>query len=285
MGWASLAGRARTDPGNPRAHAICDRCGFRYNHEDLRFQYDWAGATLVNKQILVCQRCLDEPQEQLRTAIIPADPVPIMNPRPQLFDPAETDYRFTSGGNTINSWTDIPIPGGDNRTTQNNDYRVIQATGEPPGGFNELPGTDPFVPDSIGGSNPGLPYGYTSVPSTGPLYGVAPPPTPVIAPVNTSPPVIVGAPTVGVTLICSPGAWSNNPTGFAFLWNSNGIPISGANTASYALTNADLGNTLTCLVTATNTAGSTGALSNAVGPVTAGGSGQSVGLLLGVTKP
>lgn len=97
MGYASLSGRAKTSPSNPRAHAICDRCGFRYNHYTLRWQMDWAGASLINKRLLVCDRCYDEPQQQLRAIIIPADPVPIINPRPEAFVDAETDYRVTSG--------------------------------------------------------------------------------------------------------------------------------------------------------------------------------------------
>lgn len=89
MSYASRAGRARTSMRNPRAHAICDRCGFRYNHDELRFQFDWAGTSLINKQILVCQRCIDKPQQQLRAIILPADPVPIRNPRPEYYDEEE----------------------------------------------------------------------------------------------------------------------------------------------------------------------------------------------------
>ena len=65
MSYASQAGRARTNPGSPDAHAICDRCGFRYNFKDLAFQFDWRGPTLKNLYILVCDECLDTPQEQL----------------------------------------------------------------------------------------------------------------------------------------------------------------------------------------------------------------------------
>lgn len=89
MGYASQAGRARTSSRAPRAHAICDRCGFRYNHDGLAFQMDWAGTTLINKQLLVCRPCYDRPQEQLRAIVLPADPVPIRNPRPQNFDESE----------------------------------------------------------------------------------------------------------------------------------------------------------------------------------------------------
>lgn len=67
----------------PRALAICDRCGARYNHFQLSWQYQWAGPRLRNVRILVCETCLDTPQEQLRTIILPPDPMPIMNPRPE----------------------------------------------------------------------------------------------------------------------------------------------------------------------------------------------------------
>lgn len=284
MAWASIAGRARTDPSNPEAHAICDRCGFRYNHVDLKFQFDWAGATMINKEILVCESCYDQPQEQLRAVIIPADPLPISNPRVQIFEPAEIDFRFTSGENTVDPWTDIPIIGGDNRITQNNQYRVIQQTGEPPGGLNEFPGTDPFVPASIGGTHPGLPYGFTEVPRTGPLTGVPVPVAPTIPPVNTSPPVVVGSAIVGGSLVCSPGAWDNVPTAFSFQWKADGVDISGANAAGYTPVTGDIGKSISCLVTASNAGGSSSVLSNSVGPVTGGGSGQSLGLLLGVTR-
>jgi len=169
MGYGSISGRARTSARNPQAHAICDRCGFRFNHVRLQWQYDWAGSSLVNLRILVCDRCLDVPQEQLRAIVIPADPVPIMNPRPENFVAASTDYRQTSGQNTVNPQTGIPVPGGDIRITQNSNTRVTQQTGEPPGGLNEEPGTDSKVPNEAGGNDPGLPYNNDEVPKTGPL--------------------------------------------------------------------------------------------------------------------
>ena len=166
MAYASQAGRARTSASNPQAHAICDRCGFRYNHVQLRWQFDWAGASLINKRLLVCNPCYDMPQEQLRAIVVPADPVPIINPRVQDFVTAETSTRYTSGQNTVNAQTGIPVPGGNVRVTQNNEDRVLQQTGEPPGGLNQEPGTDPNAP---GNDDPGLPYNYNEVPKTGPL--------------------------------------------------------------------------------------------------------------------
>ena len=166
MGYASRSGRARTSPSNPRAFGICDRCGFLYNHYTLRWQYDWAGASLVNKRLLVCNTCYDEPQNQLRAIVVPADPVPVVNPRVENYVNASTDRRQVSGYNTVDSNTGIPVPGGDTRITENDDTRVTQQTGEPPGGLNEQPGTDPNAP---GNDDPGLPYGFDEVPNTGPL--------------------------------------------------------------------------------------------------------------------
>lgn len=165
MAYASISGRARTSARNPQAHACCDRCGFRYNHVDLRWQFDYAGASLINKRILICRTCEDLPQNQLRAIIIPADPVPILNPRVEAFIADETNYRTTSGQDTVNYPTGIPVPGDDKRITQDGNNRVTQQTGEPNGGLNQEPGTDPNAP---GNNDPGLPYDNTTVPKTGP---------------------------------------------------------------------------------------------------------------------
>jgi hypothetical protein len=77
-------GRASVSRRWPRAHAICERCGGRFNHDQLQWQFQWNGPRLQNLRILVCRSCLDVPQEQLRTIILPPDPVPIENPRPEL---------------------------------------------------------------------------------------------------------------------------------------------------------------------------------------------------------
>jgi len=148
MGYASRSGRARTSSTKPQAHAICDRCAFRYNHADLKWQYDWAGASLINKRILVCDTCYDEPQNQLRAIVLPADPMPIINPRVEPYAWDEIDRRQISGYDTVNQQTGIPVPQGDVRVTSLNnvatdDKRVTQQTGQAPNGTNELPGTDP----------------------------------------------------------------------------------------------------------------------------------------------
>ena len=161
MGYASKSGRARTSSTSPQAHAICDRCGGRYNHSDLNWQMDWAGSTMINKRMLVCNSCNDRPQEQMRTIHLPADPQPILNPRPEMYAAAETDYRSTSGQDTTNALTGILVPGNDKRITEDDAFRVTQATGAPTGSLNNTPGTDASAP---GNSDPGLPYGYDAVP-------------------------------------------------------------------------------------------------------------------------
>jgi len=109
MAYASQAGRAKTSAKNPQAHAICDRCGFRYNFVNLQWQFDWRGASLQNIRILVCNSCLDTPQEQLRAIVVPADPTPIMNARVQDFVAASTDDFVVTGG-TTDPKTGIYIP-------------------------------------------------------------------------------------------------------------------------------------------------------------------------------
>lgn len=159
-------GRAKVSTRNPQAFAICDGCGFLFNHSRLTWQFEWAGNKLINQRQLVCPRCNDTPNQQLRAIVLPADPMPIQNPRVQDYRTAETNARFTSGANTVDPETGIPVVGGAMVITENDDTRVTQTTGEPPGGKNEQPGTDPNAP---GNDDPGLPYGFTEVPKTGPL--------------------------------------------------------------------------------------------------------------------
>lgn len=166
MGYASKQGRARISSRNPQAAAVCDRCGGVYNHVNLNWQYDWAGASIINKRILVCRKCMDNPQQQLRAIVLPADPMPIMNPRPEQYERAETDYRLTSLPATMNVKTGLMVPDGDTRITENDKKRVVQQTGFANGSLNERPGTDPNAP---GDNDPGLPYGNTEVPETGPI--------------------------------------------------------------------------------------------------------------------
>jgi hypothetical protein len=101
-------GRARVDPQNPEAFAVCDRCGFRRNHVDLAWQYQYAGNQLVNQRILVCaDKCLDVPHEFTRPAILPPDPVPIKDPRPELAQQAVPPNQYVA---TLTGSQDLGSP-------------------------------------------------------------------------------------------------------------------------------------------------------------------------------
>lgn len=109
MAYASQSGRARTNPSSPVAFSVCDRCGMWWNADRMSFQVDWRGAALQNLRILVCPQCYDTPSEQLRSIVLPADPVPIINARVEPFFADEMTYMGLAGS-TIDPTTGIPIP-------------------------------------------------------------------------------------------------------------------------------------------------------------------------------
>jgi len=79
-------GRARISARFPEALAICERCGFMHNLGTLSWQWDFQqGPRLKNLYKLVCPPCLDKPQENGRTIVLPPDPVPVANARPENY--------------------------------------------------------------------------------------------------------------------------------------------------------------------------------------------------------
>ncbi len=109
MGFSSQSGHARTSSRNPQAFSVCDRCGQWHNFVNLRWQFDWRGASLQNLRILVCKRCYDTPQNQLRAIVLPPDPQPIINARPEIFPNDESDW-LTLTPSTIDPTTGLPVP-------------------------------------------------------------------------------------------------------------------------------------------------------------------------------
>jgi hypothetical protein len=85
----------------------------------------------------------------------------------------------------------------------------------------------------------------------------------VIAPVNTSAPVVSGTAVVSQVLTTTNGAWDNSPTSFSYQWK-RGVTNVGTNASTYTLVSADAGQSITCVVTATNAGGSANATSNAL---------------------
>ena len=81
-------------------------------------------------------------------------------------------------------------------------------------------------------------------------------------PVNTKAPEVSGAPSPGSTLTCARGTWTGTPTPeYAYSWLREGALITGAATSTYKVTEADAGYLLSCRVTATNSEGTSSALS------------------------
>jgi uncharacterized repeat protein (TIGR01451 family) len=101
--------------------------------------------------------------------------------------------------------------------------------------------------------------------------------TPVVQslpPANVTLPVIFGTAAVGQTLGTSTGTWSSSsPLRYTYRWRrcSNGTctNIAGANSATYVVQSADVGDTLDVVVSAVNTGGGTDANASATSAVVA----------------
>lgn len=109
------------------------------------------------------------------------------------------------------------------------------------------PGTNPPIPTPNTGTTP-LP-GMTP----GVIVGQEEPPPAAGPPVNVDVPMITQD--MGV-LSCTMGNWQGEPTSYDYVWQLDGTTV-GSNSADYTVVGADVGLTATCIVTATNAAGST----------------------------
>ncbi len=91
MAYASKAGRASANSSSPSAYAVCDRCSIWTFRRSLQNQMAWRGSALLPTYMFVCNACYDLPNENLRAIVLPADPVPINQPRtePFLYDSTE----------------------------------------------------------------------------------------------------------------------------------------------------------------------------------------------------
>ncbi|MFJ8224796.1 hypothetical protein [Streptomyces griseus] len=70
---------------------------------------------------------------------------------------------------------------------------------------------------------------------------------------STKPPVITGTAKVGATLSASTGSWTVAPSSYAYQWKADGVAVSGATAATYAVPAAQLGKKITVTVTARRT--------------------------------
>ena len=91
----------------------------------------------------------------------------------------------------------------------------------------------------------------------------------VVVPANTVAPVVSGTATVAQVLSCTTGSWSGPPTSYSYQWQQGTTNISGATSSTYTIDPAYVGVTIRCVVTATNSLGSTSANSNSTAAVSA----------------
>lgn len=85
MGFADIHGRARVSTTASSGFASCDYCGQLWNLVDLRPQMEWYGTSLTDTGFKACRICISKPQDQLRPIILPPDPIPLMQPRPEYY--------------------------------------------------------------------------------------------------------------------------------------------------------------------------------------------------------
>ncbi|CAH0135421.1 hypothetical protein SRABI26_00332 [Arthrobacter sp. Bi26] len=95
----------------------------------------------------------------------------------------------------------------------------------------------------------GTKAGYTTMSKTSTATVAVAPGTLGPAPV----PTITGTVKVGSTLTAAPGTWGPAPVALAYQWKANGAAITGATAATYKLTTAQAGKTITVTVTGTKT--------------------------------
>lgn len=98
---AQYLDHTRVNPNDPRRAAQCQRCGDVYNLESLTPQFRWAGLQSINTHVYVCPRCLDVPNQQERTIILPPDPPPSLFALPIKFPAEENDYIAAEDGTAL----------------------------------------------------------------------------------------------------------------------------------------------------------------------------------------
>lgn len=90
------------DSENPRAEGVCARCGFRWNLDKLQWQYAYQGSTMPqNTRMLVCPNHIDELNPQDTPVILPPDPLPVFNARPEPYVLDEASWLSTQDDNVI----------------------------------------------------------------------------------------------------------------------------------------------------------------------------------------
>ena len=211
--------------------------------------------------------------------VLPAAPgnsgAPVLSGTPQQGDKLTVTNNGTWSNNPTQfgyQWEDCPAAGGgicSPISDQNNSY-TLQSTD-----------VGSVVEVIVTASNAGGQSSQTSN-SLGPVLPAAP--------VNSVAPVLSGKAQQGDTLsITNNGTWSNNPTQFAYQWEScpsgGGGSCSKINdaTSSYTLQSTDVGSVVEVIVTASNAGGQSSATSNSTAAVLVAAPANSVAPVLSGT--
>ena len=90
------------------------------------------------------------------------------------------------------------------------------------------------------------------------------------APLNTLAPAVTGTAAAGQTLSCTTGTWTGSlPITYTYQWQHGTTNIASATSSTYVLDRSYIGETIRCVVTATNAIGAPTANSNATSAVVA----------------
>ncbi len=157
-----------------------------------------------------------------------------------------------NGGSTITSYTATSIPGNITGTLSQAGSGTI----------------------TVSGLSEGTSYIFTvtatNIAGTGPASASSNSITTFATPVNTVAPVVSGTANFGQTLSTTDGTWTGTATiTYTYQWQRSGTNISSATSSTYTLVQADVGNTIRCVVTGTNSYGNSSANSNSTASVSA----------------
>lgn len=104
-------------------------------------------------------------------------------------------------------------------------------------------------------------------------------------PINTATPSVSGTARVGYTLSSSTGTWTGAPAPtFTYQWQRGSSNLGGATSSNYVAVSADIGNTLRCVITATNSLGAVSATSANTAAVVSPPINTSAPSISGTTK-
>ena len=85
---------------------------------------------MQNLRFLVCEKCYDKPQAQLKPILTTQDPVPVLNARPDSYDIYNTS-NLAEPGFTVNTQTGIPVPANVDLITEDGVNLTVQPIGKP----------------------------------------------------------------------------------------------------------------------------------------------------------